>query len=77
MNRKCSECLFSASVNDERGHKTECRFNPPKVHVLSFPVQSISGPQMNIQVMSVFPQVDPNAAWCGMFEHNTINGLAS
>jgi hypothetical protein len=68
LNRKCSDCLFSAFVSDERGKKTECRFNPPKAHVIHFPIQALGGPQLNIQVMSIFPQVDPEAAWCGMFE---------
>ncbi len=50
----CSDCAaWNCNVGEIEG---ECRFDPPKVHVVLVPTQTIQGPAMNAQILSLFPR---------------------
>lgn len=65
----CSNCAYMGEVLNADGEivKHECRLNPPATHTIHFPTQSISGVSLQVQVLSVFPEVFPNLTWCSKF----------
>jgi hypothetical protein len=59
---RCGDCLYWEQIpatQTEGKVQGKCRLDPPKTHVLSYPVQAIQGAQMAVQVISAQPDCVP------------------
>lgn len=62
----CSDCVFWKRENFG-DVEAECHMDPPKVHVIMVPQQTIQGPAMEARILSLFPRTKFDC-YCGAGE---------
>ncbi len=63
---KCLFCRFWKSNDNGSGGAGMCRESSPSTHVITYPVQTVGGASLQVQVINPFPTCEHDA-WCGKF----------
>lgn len=66
MTERCKDCLFSAMSKSGDTLVHVCRGNPPTP--IAIPAQNPSTGQVQVGIQAVWPPIDPEHDYCGLFD---------